>query len=78
MAITFYHTPTCPQCRAIERMLSAQKVAYTSCEDINLMRDLGIEHTPAVAVDGNVLYGKAIFDWIRGCSRGSDKSEKET
>lgn len=66
MKVTFYHTLTCPQCKAVEMMLKKEKVEYESCIDMDTMIARGLTHTPVLEVNGKLLSGKEIFDWIRG------------
>lgn len=64
--VTFYHTLTCPQCKAVEMLLKKEKIEYESCTDIDEMIAKGIQHTPMLEVDGQMLSGKEIFQWVRG------------
>lgn len=69
MKVIFYHTLTCPQCKAVEMMLKKEKIEYESCTDLDTMIARGLQHTPILEVEGNLLSGKEIFDWIRGQRR---------
>lgn len=64
--VIFYHTLTCPQCKAVEMLLNKEKVEYVSCTNIDEMITKGIQHTPVLEVDGQLLSGKEIFQWVRG------------
>ena len=78
MAVTLFHLPTCPQCRAVERMMEAKHIDYVSCTDIDAMTSKGVQHTPTLEVDGELLQGKAIFNWIKGVGEtGSERSSAE-
>lgn len=62
--ITFYHTATCPQCRMVGMLLDKYKIEYNSCLDVEVMKEKGISHTPAIEVDGQILQGKPLIEWI--------------
>ena len=63
--IIFYHTQTCPQCKMVEMLLKKNNIQYDSIEDVDVIIEKGIDHTPALNIDGNVLFGKDIIDWIK-------------
>ena len=62
--IKLYHTPGCGMCKTIERMLQLKEIKYESCEDVDVMKKLGINHPPALEVEGVILQGTQIRDWI--------------
>ena len=64
MNIILYHQDGCPQCKMIEMMLNKNSINYTSCKDTDIMMNLGINHTPTLSVDGQLLSGKEIINWI--------------
>ena len=59
MSITVYSKPRCPQCVATYRKLKALGVAHESvdvtqdAEALNLIKGLGYQQAPVVAVRGN-------------------------
>lgn len=62
--IVFYHTNTCPVCRGIEIKLNQKKIEYTSVMDTDILLAKGINHPPALEVNGELLTGKAVIDWV--------------
>lgn len=54
----------CPQCRMIHMLLDKNHISYTECQDIEKMRELGINHTPALKVGSVILQGKDIVKYI--------------
>lgn len=62
--ITFYHTATCPQCRMVKMLLDKYGIQYNPCLDVEEMKEKGIMHTPAIEVEGEILQGKPMMDWI--------------
>lgn len=56
----------CPQCRMVHILLDKKHISYTENKDIEAMKALGIAHTPALSVDGKILQGKEIFNYING------------
>lgn len=65
MEVVLYHQPTCPQCRAVESLLKRENIQYTSNMDVDYMQSVGIKSTPVLEVDGTLLKGKDIIDWIK-------------
>ncbi len=63
--IIFYHTETCPQCKMVEMLLNKEHIEYKSVMDVELMQQKGIDHTPALDVDGTIMFGKDIINWIK-------------
>jgi len=61
---TLYHTPSCGMCKTIERMLQLKGIEYKDCQDVDYMADIGINHPPALEVDGVILQGTEIRDWL--------------
>ena len=66
--IILYHQSGCGMCATVERMLKLKNVEYTSVTDMAEMSAKGISHTPVLSVDGKLLMGKEIIDWLH--SRG--------
>ena len=64
MEIILYSQEGCPQCRMVHMLLDKNNIKYQECQDINTMKEKGINHTPALDVDGKVLQGKDIFKYI--------------
>ena len=64
MEVVLYHQPTCPQCRAVESLLKRKDIQYTSNMDVDYMQSVGIKSTPTLEVDGKLLKGKEIVNWI--------------
>lgn len=62
--ITFYHTNTCPVCKGIEIKLKQKKIDYISITDVDTLLAKGINHPPALEVNGELLTGKAVNDWV--------------
>lgn len=62
--IKLYHQDGCPQCKMIMMQLDKNHIEYESCKDIDEMKSKNINHTPALEVEGEILQGKSIIDWI--------------
>jgi len=60
-----YTQPGCPQCRMVHILLDSKKVKYTECQDIDAMMSKGVNHTPAIEVDGKILQGKEMMNYIK-------------
>lgn len=65
MKVVFYHTTTCPQCKMVEMQLKNKNIEYESVEEVDSILAKGIDHTPALEVDGEILFGKDIINWIK-------------
>ena len=63
--VILHHQDTCGQCRAVEMMLRKNNIEFESNKDIETMKSKGITSTPALEVDGVVLKGKDIINWIK-------------
>ena len=64
MEVILYHQKGCGMCASFEMLLKSKNIEYTSVMDVAEMQAKGIRHTPALSVDGEILMGKAILDWI--------------
>ncbi len=45
-------------------MLDKTGIEYQENQDVDVMKSKGIDHTPALEVEGKILKGKEIFAWI--------------
>ena len=68
MEVILYHQKGCGMCATVEMLLKRKNIDYTSVMDIEQMQAEGINHTPALRVDGELLMGRDIINWIN--SRG--------
>lgn len=62
--IILYHQHSCPQCRMVEMLLKKKNIEYTSVDNVEEMKRLGIIHTPTLSVNGELKVGKPIIDYI--------------
>lgn len=63
MQIKLY-TTHCPQCKGVEMLLKNKKIEYNECTNIDEIKELGIQQVPVLSVDGKLLKGKEIYEWI--------------
>ena len=64
--VVLYHTDSCGQCNMAVILLNREKIDFTSCKDVNIMKDRGIHKTPTLEVNGQLFEGvKAINEWIK-------------
>ena len=67
--MTLYTQPNCNQCRMIHILLSKKpQLKYEECQDIEAAKRAGVTHTPAMEVDGKILQGKELVDFIKGAN----------
>lgn len=52
--VVFYSTH-CPKCKVVEMKLQQKNVAYTECNDTEVMKSKGLHSAPALEVDGKIL-----------------------
>lgn len=64
--MVLYTQPSCPQCRAVHILLDSKKISYEEIQDIDVMKSKGVDHTPSIEVDGQILKGKPMMDYIKG------------
>lgn len=63
--MTLYTQPGCSQCKMIHTLLDSVHAKYDECQDQEIMRNKGIDHTPILELaDGRLLKGKEIFNYI--------------
>lgn len=48
----------------VDMLLKKHSIKHTSVTDVEEMRKLGITHTPALGVNGTILQGKAMMNYI--------------
>ena len=65
MEIILYTQEGCPMCKAVELQLKKTNIEYIINKNVDEMKALGINHTPVLSVDGNLLTGKDILTWIK-------------
>ena len=63
-SIIFYHTETCPQCRMVKMLLDKYNIEHESSTSVDEMKEKGITHTPALEVNGTILQGKELMNYI--------------
>ena len=68
--IYLYTQPTCPQCKMVHMLLDKKGIEYIECQDVEIMQQKGINHTPALMVGDKIIQGKEIFDWVKGARNG--------
>ena len=60
-----YTKSGCPQCKMVHALLDKKGINYEECTDIDVMLDKGLKGTPAIEVDGQILVGKTMMDYIK-------------
>ncbi len=64
-----YTQQSCPQCRMIHVLLDKKKnIQYDECQDIEEMKKVGVNHTPAANINGQIIQGKALIDYIKSAT----------
>lgn len=60
-----YSQQGCPQCKMIHMLLDKTTLQYEECQDFEKMKAVGIQHTPAMEVDGKILVGRELMEFIK-------------
>jgi glutaredoxin len=58
-----FYTTHCPLCKGLEKALNTKHIQYTTCTDVQTMKNLGITRVPVLAVDGELLSYKQALQW---------------
>lgn len=64
-SIKVYSLPTCGMCKALKQLLKTRNIQYEDCQDIELMKELGITGTPTLEFNGVRYYAKKAVDFIK-------------
>lgn len=68
--IKLYSQPTCGMCRALHLQLDKEKIPYEEIQDIDIMQERGICHTPTLELeDGSRLIGSEAIKFIKEYNR---------
>ena len=60
------YTTHCPMCKQLERQLGLKGIEYEECEDVDVMKEKGLTHAPALQVnDGELMDFAAAIRWIK-------------
>ena len=62
--MTVYSLPTCGQCRVLKKKLEEKNISFTVVEDIEVMKELGIQGVPVLQFDdGSKLIQMEAIKW---------------
>ena len=62
--ITVYTQEFCPKCTVLKKKLDSKNIKYAECMDKDILISKGIEFTPMIDVDGEMMdYARAI-KWV--------------
>lgn len=61
--ITLY-TIDCPKCRVLEKKLNEKGISFITNKDVDEMLSKGIQSTPVLEVDGNLLFFSDAISWV--------------
>ena len=62
---------TCGQCKAVHMLFDKLGVEYEECQDVAAMKERGVQHTPALLLDGKLIVGPAIMKYAREHGKAS-------
>lgn len=59
-----YTQANCPKCKILKKKLDDKNVQYTECSDVNILVSKGVEFTPMLEVDGDIMNYSAAVKWV--------------
>lgn len=62
--LKIYTLPGCPMCEYIKVILSGKNRKFEACSDTDEMASLGIDHVPSAVIDGKIIYGKELKEYV--------------
>lgn len=62
LKVILYTTPTCVQCKFLKQLMYKKSIEFEVCEDMEVMRGLGITSVPVLNVEGVVV--KNPMKWV--------------
>jgi glutaredoxin len=63
MEVIFY-TTHCPQCSILSKKLDAKNIQYTTVDDVEVMKELGITSVPVLSVGGVLMNFRNAVDFV--------------
>lgn len=72
MNVVLYSTH-CPKCAMLEKQLKQHNIGYTVCDDIEVMKNLGMRSAPGLQVDDKLLDFAKAWSWIKENSRTEER-----
>lgn len=71
--MTLYTKKNCCQCKMVHTLMDKKKIKYDEYpidedkqSDLDKMKELGIDGTPALEVDGRIIRGQELMKFING------------
>ena len=58
------YTTHCPRCTVLTRKLNAKGIQYIECNDIEQMKNKGIDQVPVLEIDGQLLNFSEANAWV--------------
>lgn len=63
MEVIFY-TTHCPQCGILAKKLEQKNIQYTTVDDVEVMKELGITSVPVLSVGGVLMNFRNAVDFV--------------
>lgn len=60
-----FYTIHCPNCNALQRMLDAKGIKYTTNTNADEMRALGMKSAPGLMVNGQLMSFNEARKWLK-------------
>lgn len=59
-----YTQENCPKCKILKKKLNDKGVEYTECSDVSVLMSKGIEFTPMLEVDNDMMSYTDAVKWV--------------
>ena len=59
-----YTQDNCPKCKILKKKMDDKNIQYTECKDINIMLSKGIEFTPILEINGQLMKYADAIKWV--------------
>ena len=63
MEVIFY-TTHCPQCSILAKKLEQKNIQYTTVDDVETMKELGITSVPVLSIGGVLMNFRNAVDFV--------------
>ena len=64
MAKIILYSTNCPKCNVLEKKLQSKNIDFEICNDVDLMLSKGIQQTPYLEVDNELMDFSKAVKWV--------------
>lgn len=59
-----YTQEYCPKCKVLKQKMDTKNIEYSECSDRDILFSKGIDFTPVLMVDGQMMNYGAAIKWV--------------